>query len=306
MPAKAYKVVRPMTWTPGSTAVDTWGVDRLRPWALWISVIATFIAAGIAVGSGWLISPPRLADRIRRLQNDPSSAPSGIDSDDLADLSTSDFGEAAGDPPGLGIPNLALPIGLLLCVLVLMVLATLIGHRATSIVNVVVNIVGGLVGIVVGFIAAIVAFTMLLMLVALFLAAPFGTLAYLAAFGFFDVDASSAALVAILVFLIVGAVFLVVAQQRVLTSKRLMFFVFLVLGLTLVTLILHTIVPGFLVSITDALAALITAIVAVIWGIAMLIGGIIALIKQLNLGRAGTAPERERERADVPARPSAP
>lgn len=292
-------------WTPGSTRWTLGGVDRLRPWALWISMIATFIAAGIAVGAGWLISPPRLEDRIRRLQNNPSRAPSGVDSDDLADLSASDFGVSAGDPPGLGIPNLALPIGLLLCVLVLMVLATLIGHRATSIVNVVVNILGGLVGIIVGFISAIMAFTTLLMLVTLFLAAPFGTLAYLAAFGFFDVDASSTALIAILVFLIVGALFLVVAQQRVLTNKRLMFFVFLVLGLTLITLILHTIVPGILVSITDALAALITAIVAVIWGIAMLIGGIIALIKQFNL-RAGTAPDRQRDRADLPAQPSTP
>lgn len=273
-------------------------MDRLRRWALWVSLIATGIASGIAVGAGWLISPPPLGERILRLQSNPSNAPSGVDADDLADLSASDFGASAGDPPGLGIPNLALPIGLLLCVLVLMVLATLIGHRATSIVNVVVNIVGGLVGIIVGFISAIIAFTMLLMLVALFLAAPFGTLAYLAAFGFFDVDASSAALIAILVFLTLGAVFLVVAQQRVLTNKRLMFFVFLVLGLTLLTLILHTIVPGILVSITDALAALITAIVSLIWGIAMLIGGIIALVKQLNLFRAGTAPDRQRERAD--------
>lgn len=57
--------------------------------------------------------------------------------------------------------------------------------------------------------------------------------------------------------------------------------------LTFVTALLHSIVPGFLVSITDALAALITAIVSAIWALLVLIGGIVAAVRVLRLGPQG-------------------
>ena len=44
--------------------------------------------------------------------------------------------------------------------------------------------------------------------------------------------------------------------------------------------------------------AIIIAIVGAIWGLLMLIGGIISLIKQLNLGRQGGGPLREREASE--------
>lgn len=276
-------------------------MDKLRTWALWLAVAVTTVALAVCLGTSWLISPKALGARIASLQADPAAVPDGVSQDDLDDLDANDFGDGSVDPPGLGIPYLALPIGLLLAIYVLMALSTVIGHRANALVNGFVNLVGGIVGLIVGIVLAIIAFVALVTMVSLFLAVPFGTLAYLAVFGFFNVGASSVALGLVLTFEIAALVLLVVAQQRVLGNKRLMVFAFLAVGLTFLTLLLHSIVPVILVSITDALAALITAIVGAIWGLLMVIGGIISLVKQLNVARAGSGPVRQRDPAEVTA-----
>ncbi len=271
-------------------------MDGLRRWALWVAVAAILLAVLACVGAGILISPPALAERIGSISSDPSSWPEGVDPEDLATLSEDSFGEEAADPPGLGIPYLALPNGLLLVTVALMALPLLIGNRAIALVNGIVSLLGGLGALIAGVVMATAAFAALTALVSLFLATPFGTLAYLAIFGFFDV-ATSAAVLGLVIFLQFAAiVFLVVAQPKMLGNKRLVFFLLLAVLLTFVTMLLHSIVPIILVSITDAVAALVTAIVAAVWGLLMAVGGLIALIKQLQLGQGG-GPLREREAA---------
>ena len=270
-------------------------MDGLRRWALWVAVVAILLALLACVGAGIIISPPPLGDRIQSLQQDSSAAPEDVDQDDIDDLSADDFGESADDPPGLAIPYLALPNGLLLIIVGLMALPLLIGNRMIPLIGGIVSVVGGFFAVIGGIIMAIIAFVALLVMVSLFLAVPFGTLAYLAIFGFFDIWASAALLGLIMFLQLAAIVFLIVAQQSMLGNKRLMFWLLLAVLLTFLTMILHSIVPIILVSITDALGALIIAIVGAIWGLLMLIGGIISLIKQLNLGRQGGGPLRERE-----------
>src|SRR5205823_3915511 len=79
---------------------------------------------------------------------------------------------------------------------------------------------------------------------------------------------------------------LVLAQQRFLESKRLVLLILTSLLGNVIVSFLHGIVPGLLVSITDAIAAIIIGIVAVIWGIILLIGSIISIIKIVRLDRA--------------------
>lgn len=268
---------------------------ELRRWALWVAFAAILMTVLVCVGSGFVISPPAIGDRITALQSDPGGAPDGVSIDDLLALDAGDFGEEVQDPPGLGIPYLALTNGLLLVILALMVLPLVIGARWTPLIGGIVSLLGGLVAVIAGIVMAIVAFVALTVMVSLFLAAPFGTLAYLAIFGFFDIWASGAALGLIMFFQLAAIVFLLVAQQSMLGNKRLVFFLLLAVLLTLLTMILHSIVPIILVSITDAIAALIIAIVGAVWGLLMLIGGIISLVKQLQLGRQGGGPLRERE-----------
>jgi hypothetical protein len=273
-------------------------VKELRAWALWVAVAAILLALLACIGAGFLITPPPLGERIQSLQSDSSSTPGGVDQDDLDDLSADDFGESADDPPGLAIPYLALPNALLLIIVGLMALPLLIGNRMIPLIGGIVSVLGGLIAVISGIVMAIAAFVALTVMVSLFLAAPFGTLAYLAIYGFFDIGASAVLLGLIMFLQLAAIVFLIVAQQSMLGNKRLVFWLLLTVLLTLLTMILHSIVPVILVSITDALGAIIIAIVGAIWGLLMLIGGIISLIKQLNLGRQGGGPLREREASE--------
>ncbi|WP_194410457.1 hypothetical protein [Microbacterium cremeum] len=275
-------------------------MDSLRRWALWVAVAAILLAVLACVGAGLSISPPPLGERIAALTSPGADLPDGIGPDELATLGEEGaFGEAT-DPPGLGIPYLVLPVGLLLLTVALMALPALIGHRATALVNGIVSLVGGLVATIAGFVMAIFAFVALTAMVTLFLAAPFGTLAYLAIFGFFDIWASAAVLGLVLVLQLAAVVFLVVAERRMLGNKRLVVFLLLALLLTFVTMVLHSIVPIILVSITDAVAALVTAIVGTVWALLLFVGGIIALLKQLNLARQAGGPLRQADESDSP------
>ena len=271
---------------------------EIRRWALWVAFAAILMTVLICIGSGFVISPPAIGERLLKLRSNPGGAPEGITIEDLLALDAGDFGDEVKDPPGLGIPYLALTNGLLLVILALMVLPLVIGARWTPLVGGIVSFLGGLVAVMAGIIMAIVAIVAVTVMVSLFLAAPFGTLAYLAIFGFFDTSAAGAALALIMFFQLAAIVFLLVAQQSMLGNKRLVFFLLLAVLMTLLTMVLHSIVPIILVSITDAVAAVIIAIVGAVWGLLMLIGGIISLVKQLQVGRQGGGPLREREASE--------
>ncbi len=80
---------------------------------------------------------------------------------------------------------------------------------------------------------------------------------------------------------IVAAICLPLAQQRFLKLKSLILLVATSFLATIVVSFLHGFVPGPLVSITDALAAIIVGILALIWAVVILIGSINAVIQAL-------------------------
>ncbi|MFN8073806.1 MAG: hypothetical protein U0Q15_00130 [Kineosporiaceae bacterium] len=261
-------------------------MSRLRPWALWLSLLAVLLATLTSVGASWLVGPPDLSQRVQQVRSGGAGAlPSGIEASDLDALD--DIDADAADPPGLGIPALALVNGLLLVVLGLTALPLLVGSRATGLTQGVVSLVAGIVGIVVGIVLAVVAFVALTLMVSLFLSAPFGTLAYLAVFGFFDTGTGALLLGVIMVLQLAAAVLLVVAHQRFLQSKGLVLLVLTALLLTFVTGLLQSVVPGILVSITDAVAALVSAVVGVVWGLFVLVGGVVSVVKLLSARQGG-------------------
>jgi hypothetical protein len=99
--------------------------------------------------------------------------------------------------------------------------------------------------------------TLLTVMVGLFLAAPFGTLVYMAIYGFFNRGGASVTL-SLLMALKVGFVLsLVMAQQRFLQNKGLILLILTSFAATMITGFFHGVVPLFLVSITDAIAAII-------------------------------------------------
>ncbi|WNB87307.1 hypothetical protein [Cellulomonas sp. ATA003] len=268
-------------------------MDDLRPWALWLSLAAVTLSLLVCLGSSLVTDPPPIEDRVGQLQAQP--APAGVDDDDVAALDAGEFSDAASDPPGLGVPALALVNGLLLVTVALATLPLVVGNKVTGSVQGVVSLLSGLAALILGIVLAVTAVAALLLMVGLLLSPPFGTLAYLAVFGFFDTDTSLWLLALVLVLQIAGAVLLVVAQQRFLLSKGLVLLVLSALLLTVLTTVLHSVVPGILVSITDAIAAIVAAVVAVLWGLAMLIGGIVSIVKLVVALRQAGGRQDERE-----------
>lgn len=188
--------------------------------------------------------------------------------------------------PGLGIPDLVFLHGFVLFVALLVGAALLLPERihgrVQGITTLVVSFVLGLASLK----AIFTALASLIVMLALFMSPPFGTAAYLVAYASFS-RASAAAALSLLTLLLLGfAVFLILAQQRFLQNKGLVCIILTALVATLIVSFLHGLVPGFLVSITDAIAAIVVAVLALIWAIYFFIRSIPSIIKALRVDRA--------------------
>jgi hypothetical protein len=199
------------------------------------------------------------------------------------DVDVSDVG-GVDEPPGRGISYLVLVDGILLYTVVLMGVALLIPDRVHARVQGVVTLIGSIILIIVALILAIIAFVELLVMVTLLAAVPFGTIAYLAIWGFFP-RGEAAVLLSLLMFLkLAFCAFLVLANQRFLMMKGLMALVLTSLVCTLLIAFLQGLVPIILVSIFDDIGALIVAIIAIIWGIILLILSIPSIVASFHVG----------------------
>lgn len=205
----------------------------------------------------------------------------GVDADIAQEA---DLGASA--PPGNGIAYLALVDGLLLFTLALLGSSLILSHRAYGRVQGVVTLVVTLLWILAGLVTAILALVQLLLMVGLFVAPPFGTLAYLAIWGFFPTGEAALVLGLLLVLKIALVVLLVLAQQRFLQVKGLMILIAVSALLQLVLGFIHGFLPGPVVAIGDQFWALVTAVVAIVWALVMLIGAIPAVVNAIRVSGA--------------------
>jgi hypothetical protein len=127
-------------------------------------------------------------------------------------------------------------------------------------------------------VAIFAALTLLLLMVAL-IASFFGIIVYLAVFGDFGRNQAAIILSVLLAAKIAFGVLLILAHQRFLQNKGLVLLVVTSLIANVVISILHGLVPIVLVSVTDAIAAIIVSVLAVVWAIGLLVGAIIAIIR---------------------------
>lgn len=183
--------------------------------------------------------------------------------------------------PGFAINYLALIDGLLLYNLVWMLLSVVVPRSVTGRVQGCITLILSFFAFLGTLLLIVVTFALLMLMLSLLVAVPFGTIAYLAAWGHFARGAAAATLLLVMVLKIAFLVLAVIAHQRFLQNKGLLVLTGVSLGLTWVTGFVHAFLPIFLVSIGDALMALIIAIVAAIWLLLLLIGAIIATIKAI-------------------------
>ena len=168
-------------------------------------------------------------------------------------------------PPGVGISSLAFMDGLIVFTVGLMAATFFLGDRWVGRLQ---GIIGLVLAIVVLIGAVVLIFKILakvILMVSLFVATPFGTMAYLANWGFFN-QGGAQTILGFLLLLKLGFVgCLLAAHQRFLQNKTLVFMIIFSLLLNFVVSFLHNLVPRFLVSITDGVAGIVVLVVAGLW-----------------------------------------
>jgi len=181
-------------------------------------------------------------------------------------------------PTGKAIPAMAFLDGLVFFA-ALFIGLQLISERVQTKVQGIVTLVFSIL-LILGCIVAIFAdITLLILMVSLLMSVPFGTIAYFAIWGTFDTSGAAAALSLLMTLKIIFAVCLVLAHQGFLKLKGFVLIIITSFVANLLIAFLHGIVPGFLVSITDDIAAIMVCVLAIIWAVVYLIGGIMSVIK---------------------------
>jgi len=197
--------------------------------------------------------------------------------------------------PGLGIPSLAALDALVLLTLIITTLIVLgvpprLVGRIQGIAAVIVSFLGCL-----GSLALLFATIALLMLmVGLLLAVPFGTAVYLGLFGDFPRSDAAITLGLVLLLKLVGVFLLVLGSGQILKSKLIVLLLGCSIGLPFLLSFLHGFPPRILASITDAIGAIVAFVVAIIWALVFLIAGIISIVRNLRFARLGGTPVTQR------------
>jgi hypothetical protein len=186
------------------------------------------------------------------------------------------------DRPGYGIMYLAYIDALLLYVTILITLALLIPEKVQGRIQGIVTLIVSFFGCLGAIGSCFVVLIFLLIMVTMLLAPIFGTIAYFVIYGDFDRSGANITLSLIMTLKIVFVVLLLLAHQKFIENKSLVLLVLTSLLCNLIISFLHNLLPIFLVSITDAVGAIIVAIIAIIWLIIFLIMAIISVVKAIH------------------------
>jgi len=255
-------------------------LDEIRRPFFLAALAAWLLVLLVEIGAGFLpvpeVSAQELRATITRDQAEGEDPPSDAELQDMIQAR-----REQPPRPGFAISALVAFDGQVLLGLFWMGAGLVISRRLVGRVQGIVSLVVAFLTIIGGIVAAFLLFTLLMVMLGLFLAPPFGTLAYLAIWGFFPRGAAATTLGILLFLKIGGAVLLVLAQQNFVKNKGLVVLLLLSLLLNVIVGFLHGFPPGILVSITDAVAALIVLVVAIVWALLVLISSIVAVIKAI-------------------------
>jgi len=189
-------------------------------------------------------------------------------------------GAGAGEkPPGWGIPAMALVDGIVVYGLVMLVLPIFISQEFHGRISGLVTLIFSILLLIGAIALVITALIKTFIMVSLLMATPFGTIAYMIIWGFFNRAGATAILSLSMLVKLVFAICLILAHPRFLQSKGLVLMVLTSIVTVLIISFLHGLVPIVLVSITDMVAAIIIGIIAAVWGIVLLVGGIMGLVR---------------------------
>lgn len=192
-------------------------------------------------------------------------------------------GVDAESPPGNGIAYLALVDGYLLFSVLMLGLSLVVSQRTYGRVQGIVTLVVSLCWIILSLVLGLAAFVLLLVMFGLFVSAPFGTIAYLAVWGFFPVGESATVLGLLLFLKLVFLALLVASQQKFLKAVALMVHVAVSFVLQLVLGLVQGWVPFILVSLGDQLLAVVFAVVSLAGAVWAFVWSIPAVVNAIRV-----------------------
>jgi hypothetical protein len=195
-------------------------------------------------------------------------------------LTPSQSGASSNVQSQLGIPSLALFDASFVWTLVLMLLGIVLDRALVGRIQGVLTLVISIVIIILGIKTLLTSFILFLIMFAL-LSSFFGWIVYIALWGSFDTADAATVLATITFFKLACAVLLVIAQQDYLKSTRFIILLLLSLLLDLLLSFLQGLPPGVLVSVTDAIGAIVISIVAIIYALVQAIFAIVAIVRAL-------------------------
>lgn len=180
---------------------------------------------------------------------------------------------------GFAIRSMGFVDGCILFTVLLMGLALLIPPDKHAKIQGGITLVFGILLIIAAITWIFTVLVKLLVMVALLLSFPFGTIAYLLIYGSFPRGSMNVVLGLLFLLKFAFAALLLLAHQGFLKNIGLVIFLAVSFVTGLVVSFLYGLVPGILVSITDAIAALIVTIIGVFLGLILVIGSIPSIAK---------------------------
>jgi hypothetical protein len=228
-------------------------MDSAKAGLLILALVFLTLAVGVEFGANWLVETARL--------------PGGTEV----------------KHPGIGLSDLAiLDVALLYSALLLgsdlvAPLRPLVG-RIQGIATFVISLVSLLAALVLLWAAV----QFLVLMVTLLLAPPLGTVAYMVAWGHFDTTKAARVLSLAMVLKLIGVVLLLLSSPSILRNRGLMLLLICSIGMTYLLAFLHAFPPGVLVSITDAVGAILACCLAIVWAARFLISSIPAVVKAVT------------------------
>lgn len=254
-------------------------LDAIRKPFLFLSAILILFAVLVEIGAAFLVQPTRVRNEI------PNEIAEKLTAEQLASARaqmSSVQTTRSQEPPGFAIQALARIDVILLLTVGLMALSLVIGNALQARTQGIISLIVGVLVLISSFKAIFGTLIEFMIRLTLLLATPFGTIAYLAMYSFFDRPGAAAILALSWILKIAAVICLFLAHQRYLKQYGLLLlFITSFVGSFLVTF-LHGLPPRFLVSITDPIAAIINDVLALIWAIVTIVFAIIAVIKALK------------------------
>jgi len=242
----------------------------------WLAELGSSILPnGVAVTTGQLVESAKA-----ELVKDPD-----IDDPDevIADMRDQLQNSAeAPKPPGIGIPYTALLDGLLVFSVAMTALALIVPERVQGKVQGIAALIVSIVALLLGIVMIFAGIGLVLLMIGLLFAVPFGTIAYMVKFAFFDRSTAEIILSWVMLLKLGFVLFLVLAHQRFLQNKSLVLLIVTSLVASFVVGFLQAFPPLPLVSITDAIGGIIAAVLAVIWAIFFLIFAVVSVFRAVT------------------------